>query len=171
MSKKPDALKSLYGKGHVDATRTRECVAMPGKREQTILTPQCIVDGLQKFWILDVEMDPCSAPGQLVQARQKPKDGLSVDWPKGTYCNPPYGSLARWLKHGIAFWEVVWLVPNRTHRTWYREWYGALSARIALDPLAFEGYDQPYPAALLLGYKGESTHEFYEAFGHLGGRI
>lgn len=47
---KPDALASLYGKGAVDAVRTRECVAMPGLRKQEIYTPEIIVALLHALW-------------------------------------------------------------------------------------------------------------------------
>ena len=56
-----DAEQSLYGQGHVDATRTRECVAMPGVREQTILTPGLVMDALRAAWG-PVRCDPCAAP-------------------------------------------------------------------------------------------------------------
>lgn len=63
-----NALNSLYGQGHVDATRTRECVAMPGKREQTIFTPQVIIDVLLELWGT-IEYDACHGePGVVLTA-------------------------------------------------------------------------------------------------------
>ena len=53
-----NALSSLYGQGHVDATRTRECVAMPGLREQTVFTPMEVVTVLLALWGR-VAYDPC----------------------------------------------------------------------------------------------------------------
>lgn len=141
---------------------------MPGKREQSILTPQCIVDGLERFWPSGIAMDPCSAPGQLVVAAAQPKDGLAVIWPERAYCNPPYGELRRWLEHGGSFNEVVWLVPVRTHRAWFRAWWNLLDVRLGLDPLCFEGFGQAFPAPLMLGYKGARRDDFYLAFHQLG---
>ena len=142
---------------------------MPGKREQSILTPQCIVDGLEAFWPGGIAMDPCSAPGQLVVAAAQPKDGLAVPWPEKTYCNPPYGELRRWLEHGCDFDEVIWLVPMRTHRQWFWEWWTYhLDVHLGLLPLTFEGFDQAYPAPLMLGYKGARRNDFYLAFHQLG---
>ena len=61
-----DALSSLYGQGHVDATRTRECVAMPGLREQTVFTPMEIVTALIALWGR-VAYDPCHGhPGAVL---------------------------------------------------------------------------------------------------------
>jgi hypothetical protein len=36
----------------------------PAEREQTILTPQCIVDVCVHMWG-KINMDPCDAPGSL----------------------------------------------------------------------------------------------------------
>lgn len=64
--KNPDALASLYGKGAVAATRTRECVAMPGLREQTVFTPWPIVIVLLALWGR-VTYDPCHGhPGVVL---------------------------------------------------------------------------------------------------------
>lgn len=87
-----NALNSLYGDGHANATRTRECVAMPGVREQVVLTPRPIVIGLESFWNGGVEYDPCHAPGSLICARRYTRTrGLIDPWPDKTYGNPPYG--------------------------------------------------------------------------------
>lgn len=165
------ALKSLYGEGHVNATRTRECVAMPGLREQSVCTPAVIVDRLVKFWGDYPEMDPAWCPGQLVRARCYPADGLVAHWPRRTYCNPPYGPLEQWLEHGGDFEDVIWLVPVRTHRTWFREFWHKLDARIALDPVVFVGHKHGFPAPLLLGYRGPEVlaRRFEMEFKDLGG--
>lgn len=167
-----NALHSLYGEGHVNATRTRECVAMPGKREQSILSPQCIADGLERMWgPKGVSMDPCSSTNQLISAAYIPRNGLDVKWPARTYCNPPYGELRKWLEHGAEFDEVIWLAPVRTHRKWFRPWWNGLSVRLALNPLKFVGWDSAYPAPLVLGYRGVERIRFLDSFGHLGGVV
>lgn len=91
-----NALKSLYGDGHVRATQrtqVREALVMQGIRNQRVLTPQCVVDGLRAFWPEGVAFDPCGAPGSLVGAAASTElDGLRVDWPHRTFANPPYGA-------------------------------------------------------------------------------
>lgn len=87
-----NALQPLYGDGHLNATRTRECVAMPGVRDQRVLTPQCVVDGLLALWADGVAYDAAGAPESLIgAARQTETRGLVDPWPDRTYCNPPYG--------------------------------------------------------------------------------
>lgn len=179
-----DALNSLYGQGHLDATRTRECVAMPGKREQTVFTPQVIVDVLLKLWG-SIEYDCCHGePGVVLtatgreakKAKRLPPDqamqvalgfavqvesivparrrtstrGLIDPWPRHSYANPPYGTLAEWLDWSLKQFEPhVMLVPVRPHRKWWRKWARERQI-IYLNPLTFLGYDGSFPAPLCL---------------------
>lgn len=92
----PNALASLYGDGHLNAVRTRECVAMPGARDQVVRTPQGVVDGLRTLWPEGVAFDPCGAEGSIVgAARSTATRGLLQQWPHRTYANPPYGESLR----------------------------------------------------------------------------
>lgn len=114
----PDALNSLYGKGHVNATRTRECVAMPGVREQRVLTSQPIIDGLLQFWPQGIAYDAAGAPGSLVgAAASTEKRGLIDPWPDRTYCNPPYGISLRDPMNEAEPWarEQVIRAEQREH--------------------------------------------------------
>jgi len=207
-----NALDSLYGPGHVNATRTRECVAMPGTRNQVILTPQCIVDALRHLWSEGIEFDPAHAEGSLLGARRwTDAYGLCTYWPDRTYCNPPYGAslfdaspkyrellkaeqeiradakrlevpivwpeglplkkagLQHWLKQQIEHsGESVLLAPNRTHRKWFRAWRAKCDALVELNPITFVGFDQAFPAPLVLGYVGDRIDAFYAAFAGLG---
>ncbi len=100
-----NALNSLYGDGHVNATRTRECVAMPGVRNQVVLTPQPVVDGLVAFWG-QVEYDPCHAPGSLINARRTTRTrGLIDHFIHKTFCNPPYGKSLFDPENELETWE------------------------------------------------------------------
>lgn len=98
-----DALKSLYGAGHAAAsraelakTRTRECVAMPGARNQTVLTPQTVIDGLLALWPEGIAFDAAHGPESIVPAAEKTSTrGLLDSWPHRTYANPPYGACLR----------------------------------------------------------------------------
>lgn len=59
------ALKSLYGEGHAEATRTRESAAMPGYREQSVFTPTPIIGALVQLWG-EIAHDPCHGPPGIV---------------------------------------------------------------------------------------------------------
>ena len=68
---------------------------MPGTRNQVVLTPQCIVDGLVQLFGR-IEYDAAGAEGSIVPARRMTTSrGLLDPWPDKTYCNPPYGKSLR----------------------------------------------------------------------------
>jgi hypothetical protein len=89
----PNALHSLYGEGHLNATRTRECVAMPGTRDQRICSPPLIIERVLRLWTSGIKYDPCGCEGSIVGAeRSTSTRGLIDPWPEFTYFNPPYGA-------------------------------------------------------------------------------
>lgn len=131
-----NALKSLYGQGHADAG---------GKgRNQTVLTPPCILVALHRMWREGIELDPCAPPrndGDPCSVGDKYWDGnngsgLDEPWVNRTYCNPPYGELKQWmLKSYEEKVEHVMLVPLRPHRDWFR--IAEYDAVAYLKPLRF----------------------------------
>lgn len=169
-----NALDSLYGKGHVNATRTRECVAMPGFREQEILTPCYLINAINEVWPEGIALDPCSEGSEWVPADEyytlsEGHDGLAMPWWDRTYVNPPYGELKKWLAKASEYpktLEVMLLCPVRTHRKWFRldHWRSAC----LLDPVKFEGYKQAFPAPLVMLYNGRRQHTFKEVFENFG---
>lgn len=113
-----NALKSLYGAGHVAASendhtaevnkrRARDCVAMPGVRNQVVYTPECILAPLRAFWPDGIAYDPCHGPDSIVGAQRATSTrGLLDPWPHRTYANPPFGtSLRDPAVDGAAFAE------------------------------------------------------------------
>ena len=124
-------------------------------------------------------MDPCGSPDSLVEARvtvcpETGGDGLAMEWPERTFVNPPYRELKKWLAYGLEQGdelgtEQVWLIPVRPHRAWWREFERDCDALIWLDPVAFHGYDQKFPAPLCLAYRGCDPDGFVCHFEHLGG--
>jgi hypothetical protein len=135
------------------ATGNRE--GKPDTREQTILTPQCIVD-----------VCPCDAPGSLTDAVYSRRsdmgdDGLAWEWPHGTYINPPYKDLKAWMaKAHTCGVEHIMLAPVRPHRKWWREYAEGCNRVCFLDPVTFVGYNQPFPAPLALFYRGPKWAAF-----------
>lgn len=141
----------------------------PAEREQEVLTPQSIVDVCNKLWV-QIMFDPCWCEGAITDPYAvNLGDGLKCQWLPKTYINPPYKDLKAWLAYGQTQpKEQIWLVPVRTHRTWWRSWRDSLDVYCELNPLAFVGYAQVFPAPLLLGYWGEKTMRFCDAATGLG---
>lgn len=158
---KGDALQGL-------ATGNR--TGKPAEREQTVYTPQCIWDVWHAVWPEGIALDPCSGPDSIgVTTDRYFAGGLETPWVERTYINPPFKDLKAWLAYGeFAPSEQGWLVPVRTHRRWWRKWRDGLDAYVELDPLAFVGFKQKFPAPLLLGYRGTRTAAFKAASSGLG---
>lgn len=145
----------------------------PAQREQEILTPQSIIDICNTLWGRIV-LDPCWCENALTDPIHKfqlpAQDGLLNSWLRYTFINPPYKDLQAWLAHGLLQpLEQIWLVPVRTHRTWWRQWRDRLDAYCELNPIKFVGYEQMFPAPLLLGYRGAKPEEFLDAINIGGG--
>jgi hypothetical protein len=180
----PHALDAMKGL----ATGNRS--GKSAERKQEILTPECILDVCDYVWPEGVALDPCAAKGRRTFAKQniygeqidtgkRRKDGskifkwcgegLTSDWTDRVFINPPYESLHKWLdKSESCVWdraqEQILLVPVRTNRTWWCEYMSTVPTVIAwLRPLKFVGYDQAFPAPLVLVYTGERKDKFRAA--------
>jgi hypothetical protein len=151
--------------------------SLAGKREQTVLTPQPIVDALVLLWgriCCDVSGPPGDSLLNAEHVIRPPADGLAYIWPDRSYCNPEYKHLAPWLlhEHIAPDARVAWLVPVRPHRKWWRQWARErVDEIIYLDPLAFVGHTQAFPAPLCVGYRGPDAHKVADAFADLGSPI
>lgn len=222
-----NALKSLYGTGHADAAEKGK-----GIRNQVVLTPTNIIEGLEKFWPEGILYDAASDLACHIACEDGTGTrGLIDPWPDRSYCNPPYGTSLfdpvseldafihecqirkdhretseRWKardlkppplvfpeglpikpKAGLKDWlkmqitksegESIMLVPNRTHRKWFRDWRRQVTALVELDPVTFHRWSSSCPFPLVLGLRviGRDTNKtaarigkFHEAFAHVG---
>lgn len=140
-----------------------------GEREQRIHTPPSVLRALELLWPTGIELDPCGSPDGIVKARRivvPPENGLTINWPSCTYFNPPYDDMQPWLLKYMRTWECVGLVPNRSHRKWWRHAARESSQVVTLDPLQFIDsgkmygtptlYPAAFPAPLVLLYRGDS---------------
>lgn len=172
-------------KGLADGSRT-------GKREKTVLTPDCILDVCKAVWYM-IGLDPATTRDNPVNAyayctgeygmNVNKVDGLALHWSdqyETVFLNPPYADLAAWLaKSRQAFagglTEQILLVPARSHRAWWCEYMREAAAIAYLKPLKFRGFDQAFPAPLVLVYTGDSVREFTDACHsvahHVGGAL
>jgi hypothetical protein len=168
-------IASLWGQGAVDATRARECVAMPGKRKQEILTPSAILDPLRAFWGR-IACDPCGTPLHSIAdlTIYQHENGLGYRWPDLTFINPPYANLKDWLAHyrEHATGRACLLGPVRSHRKWWRAAARESATVFYLKPITFVGYPQAFPAPLCLLFNRDTPEAVADAFpSDLGGVI
>ena len=106
--------------------------------------------------VVKEENDRRKKEGIKTKATPKFPEGLPI----------PKAGLAHWLLHQLeqSEGESVMLVPNRTHRDWFRAWRHEINGLFELNPLQFLGYPSAYPAPLVLGYRGDDTERFWWAF-------
>ena len=113
------------------------------------------------YQILDAEFsfdhDPCP-PNYTV-------DGLTSEWGKSNYVNPPYNQLKAWLKKGYEEWRkgktVVFLIPSRTDTiAWHEYCMKATEIRFIKGRLKFDdsGNSAPFPSAIVV-FKSNKVEE------------
>jgi len=93
--------------------------------------------------------DPCPLGGEI--------DGLSIEWGKSTFVNPPYSKLKLWCKK--AYEEslkrkiVVMLIPSRTDTiAWHEYCMKAKEIRFIKGRLKFgdSKNSAPFPSAIII---------------------
>lgn len=153
---------------------TRMATGDTTENEQRIHTPMSVLRPVYQLWPEGVACEPYSSPDSLVVADEKHgpefeiKDSLFVPWPDRSYINPAYNDLQRAFAHGMQFDEQVWLIPVRPHRKWWRKARRACDLVVWMDPLKFVGYDQSFPAALAIFYRGRRRFDAHDLFAPLG---
>ena len=106
------------------------------------------------YQILDSEFqfdhDPCP-PNFIV-------DGLTSDWGRVNYVNPPYGrGIGKWVQKAYEEYlkgkTVVMLIPSRTDTIWWHDYcMKATEIRFIKGRLRFDGSlkDAPFPSAIVI---------------------
>lgn len=106
------------------------------------------------YQVLDAEFgfdhDPCPVKPTV--------DGLTSDWGKCNYVNPPYGrELAKWIAKGYAESlkgkTVVFLIPSRTDtKFWHEYCMKASEIRFIKGRLKFGDHKgaAPFPSAIVI---------------------
>jgi len=112
-------------------------------------TPKKFYEELDKEFNFD--FDPCPTNPTF--------DGLSIEWKKRNFVNPPYGrEIGKWIKKGYEEWKkgktVVFLIPSRTDTRWWHNYImKSTEIRFIKGRLRFEGYSggsAPFPSAVVI---------------------
>jgi len=151
------------------ATGNRE--GKPAERNQTVHTPEIILNVCRAVWDGEIELDPCASRERAPFAKRSfygtgwLDDGLEAIWPPKSFFNPPYKELGLWLGHARDQFEWVGLYPVRSNRAWWCDFHRFYVTRVAwLKPLVFEGFDGgTFPAPLVLTYRGGRSARFERA--------
>jgi len=136
------------------------------QKPQEILTPAPISDFVRAVFGGAIRCDPCAtrdAARDTVRATVKlfgppdHADGLTANWLKFTYCNPPFRELRKWLAKAVIESErgtkLALLAPVRSRSEWWRE-ARSVALRcggvVELNRVAFVGYEDTFPDSLAL---------------------
>jgi site-specific DNA-methyltransferase (adenine-specific) len=111
-------------------------------------TPKATYEALDAEFEFD--FDPCPPNPQF--------DGLSVDWGKSNYVNPPYGNviglwLAKARQEQTKGRTSVFLIPSRTDTRWWHDHaMNADEIRFIKGRLKFDDQKNPapFPSAVLV---------------------
>ena len=98
----------------------------------------------------DFDFDPCPTNPTF--------DGLSIDWGKRNFVNPPYGrQIPHWIKKGYEEVQkgklVVFLIPSRTDTAYWHDYImKADEIRFIRGRLKFKGATNsaPFPSAIIV---------------------
>lgn len=110
-------------------------------------TPARFYEELDKEFHFD--FDPCPPNPTF--------DGLSIEWGKMNFCNPPYSQIAKWLEKAWIERErenkTVMLIPSRTDTKWWHDYcMKATEIRFIKGRLKFNDSKNsaPFPSCLVI---------------------
>lgn len=120
-------------------------------KTQTWKTPPELKEQLYKEF--NIDFDPCPENPTF--------DGLNIEWKLSNFVNPPYKSIAAWIKKGFDEWNkgktIVFLIPARTDTRWFHDYIlKATEIRFIRGRLKFSGYKNsaPFPSMIVI-FKGK----------------
>ena len=87
-----------------------------GKHNDDIATPDDLYEDLDSEFNFD--FDPCPLNSSF--------DGLSIEWGKRNFVNPPFSDVASWAKKAVEEMsrghQSVFLIPLRTNTQYWHNW-------------------------------------------------
>ena len=91
----------------------------------------------------------------------EPFNGLTSDWGKSNFVNPPYSDIGAWMQKAIGEYNkgktVVMLVPSRTDTKWFHQYClpNAKEIRFCAGRLKFGGSknNAPFPSMVVIFQK------------------
>lgn len=110
-------------------------------------TPKKFYEELDKEFHFD--HDPCPVNPK--------KDGLSSEWGKMNFVNPPYSEISNWVKKAYLEYVVgrgsVLLIPSRTDTRWWHDYVmKANEIRFIKGRLKFDDqkHSAPFPSCIVV---------------------
>lgn len=118
-----------------------------GSKNDCVSTPKDFFEDLQRVLKIKFTFDPCPANPRF--------DGLKVNWKGSAFINPPYSSIALFVRKALIERDdrgvtSAFLIPIRAESKYWRElvWPNADQILILQGRLVFQGYTAALPISL-----------------------
>jgi len=110
-------------------------------------TPKAFYQALNAEFNFDY--DPCPPEADF--------DGLTLEWGRCNFVNPPFDKIAQWIKKGYEEWKlgqtVVFLIPARTDTKWWHDYcMEATEIRFIKGRLHYDDskHPAPFPSCIVI---------------------
>ena len=117
-------------------------------------TPQTLFDELDKEFHFDLDVCASGDNWKCINYFNKDMDGLSKQWSKRNWMNPPYGrEIGKWVKKASENPLTVCLLPARTDTKWFHDYIlGKAEIRFIKGRLKFGGHKNsaPFPSMIVI---------------------
>lgn len=154
--------------------------ALLSSQKHTWRTPETVLDPVRRFCGGNIQCDPCSGPGSLVNAGleywlERGEDGLTLPWKSTSYVNPPYGRAQKcWAVRSALLWftesiESLLLIPARPDTVlWQDEVLAAPAICFWRGRIRFVDAPAPAPFPSAMIYYGDRVNRFVDVFSKHG---
>lgn len=114
---------------------------MPKSKTDKWKTPSELYDQLNKEFNFD--FDPCP-----INWKPGDPDGLTIEWGKSNFCNPPYSEVSKWIEKSFVEWKkgkkVVMLINAITDtKAFHKYIYGNAELRFIKGRVCFVNPECP----------------------------
>lgn len=115
-------------------------------KNDLVQTPVALYRKLDDIYHFD--FDPCPVNPNF--------DGLSVEWGKMNFVNPPYSEISKWLEKGVEEKKKgrtsLFLITARTNTKYWYNYIVQHAKQISFFErgICFQGFDKPLPIPLCL---------------------
>ncbi len=140
-------MKDFFGQAIKPASRFSKGSALFTSLNQRWKTPKTLYKHLAAEFHFD--FDPCPSEPDF--------DGLTIEWGRSNFVNPPYNNIPAWCKKAQVEHEkgktIVMLVPSRTDVGWWHDYaMQATEIRFCRGRLRFFGatVNAPFASALVI---------------------
>jgi phage N-6-adenine-methyltransferase len=131
--------------------------------DQEIGTPVDLFEELNAEFHFDLDVCASESNKKVPRFYSEVNNGLAQPWSGSVFCNPPYGKIQPWVDKGLYEIDhckvIVYLLPSRTSRPWFRSLMKEGEVRFLDHRIRFEGTKAKAQFDCLIGILMPQTRE------------